>query len=203
MSDLLDFLNKCDAMRRYVLFAVAATLIAFAGLASEVRADSAKQPLQTESDRAADEERERTLRGLIDELDKIMQPPYDKKPGSEVRAVYLMAKEQMVRGGLAWNILDNGEKEMYAAFVPAQEGREPRIEVNHALIDSARAQPTLAMTMIMHEMKHARDEARPRLFYHRGEVQGVHEKPPGALHVRDGLALYRSSLHPGLPLAAV
>jgi hypothetical protein len=144
-------------MSRYILL-IAVAMIACLGAASlEVCAGTLGRASQTENVQAVDQERERTLRGLIDDLDEIMQPPYEKKPGNEVRAVYFAVKEQMIHEGLTWSIIEDGKREVSASFVPAAKGKTARIEVNHALLDSARTHPTLAMTVIMHEMKHAHD----------------------------------------------
>ncbi len=141
-------------MKRQGVF-IAAAVIAFLGAVSPAVCGVTGTARQTGS--ALDKEREQTLRGLIDELDGIMRPQYDRKPGSEVRTVYLAVKEKMLHGGLTWTIVDDGKKEVSANFQPAEQGGVSRIAVNHALLDSARTRPTLAMTIIMHEMKHARD----------------------------------------------
>ncbi len=145
-----------DMMSRHILFMAVAMIACMGAVSPKVCAGAGRAP-QTESSGAADQERERTLRGLIDDLDEIMQPPYDKKPGSEARAVYLAVKEQTINGGLTWAIINDGKKEVFASFAPAEKGTMARIAVNHALLDSAKTHPTLAMTVIMHEMKHARD----------------------------------------------
>lgn len=146
-----------DATKNYFLLIAVAAMAACASPVSDLRVNTESQMPREKSGQAVQEARERTLRGLIDELNSIMQPPYDDKPGSEVRAVYLIVKEQMARGGLAFTIIDDGEKKVQAAFVPAQKGTKSLIEVNGALIDIANSRPTLAMSMLMHEMKHARD----------------------------------------------
>lgn len=145
-------------MKHHVLIAaLIAALIVGCALAPGAHVAAEKNVPQGKSIQTSREERERVLRGLIDEIDRIMAPPYEKKPGNEVREVYVSVKDRMVRGGLTWFITDDEEKEPRAGFVPPQEGKGPRIEVNHSLVDSAGTEPTLAMTMIMHEMKHARD----------------------------------------------
>jgi hypothetical protein len=139
-------------MIKYFLIAIAALILAwqpvdaYATLANQT---SKGQSIQTD--------REKVLRGLIDEFDSIMKTPYDKKPGNEVRVVYLAVKEKMNAGGLVWSILNDGKQEVFAAFTPERGGDKPSIQLNHALIDSAKRTPTLAMTVIMHEMKHAYD----------------------------------------------
>lgn len=139
-------------IKHFVLIAIAALIMAWqpmAAYAAPAEQTSKGQSIQTD--------RERVLRGLIDELDSIMLKPYDKKPGNEVRVVYLQVKEKMKAGSLVWSILNDGKNEIFAAFTPEQEGKNPCIQLNHALIDSAKQAPTLAMTVIMHEMKHAHD----------------------------------------------
>ncbi len=121
---------------------------------SEVRAGTAEKASKGETSQP---ERERVLRWLVDEIDAIMQAPYDKRPGSEVRRVFLAVKEKMKSGSLVWSILDDGKQEVFAAFAPEQQGKKSCIQLNNALLDSAKKRPTLAMTMILHEMKHAHD----------------------------------------------
>lgn len=146
-------------MRRHVSIAVVAIVMTVCCFtAGGARASEAqKDPLLAESGRSSDQERERILRELIDELDRIMLPPYEKQPGIHVRDVYIAVKDRMVRGDLIWSIVRDGKAEVNASFVPVQEGTKARIEVNQYLVDRATKSPTLAMTMIMHEMKHARD----------------------------------------------
>ena len=136
-------------MKRYAIITVAVLIVAWHPVLEIYAARSEKA--------TRDVERERVLRGLVDEIDAIMKAPYDKKPGNEVRAVYLSVKEKMKVDKLVWSILDDGKKEVFAAFTPGQEGKKPSIELNHALLDGAGKSPTLAMTMILHEMKHAHD----------------------------------------------
>lgn len=143
-------------MKRFALITIAALIMAW-NPALEVKAGPVRKMPKGENRQA---DRESILRGLIEEIDAIMQEPYDKKPGAEVRAVYLAVKEKMKADSLVWSILSDGKKEVYAAFVPEQAGNNSRIELNHALIDSAKKTPTLAMAMIMHEIKHAHDYFR-------------------------------------------
>ncbi len=136
-------------MKRYAIIAVAVLLVTWHPVL-EIYAARAEKTNR-------DAERERVLRGLVDEIDAIMKVPYDKKPGNEVRTVYLSVKEKMEADKLVWSILDDGKKEVFAAFSPGQEEKKPCIELNHALLDGAGKNRTIAMTMILHEMKHAHD----------------------------------------------
>ncbi len=145
-------------MRRHVPIVVLTLIMIVCGITAGAAcaSEAQKVPHGAESV-SSDQERERILRELIDELDRIMSPPYEKQPGNNVRDVYLAVKDRMVRGDVVWSVVSDGKTEVNAAFTPAHEGTKARIEVNQYLIDHAKKSPTLAMTMIMHEMKHARD----------------------------------------------
>ena len=149
-------------------FVIVATLI----MAWDPALLSAGPARQIPNQKSSQADTDRVLRGLIDEIDTIMQAPYDKKPGTEVRAVYLSVKDRMKADLLVWSILNDGQQEMLAAFSPGQKGKKPCIELNHALLDGARKNPTLAMTMILHEMKHAHD------YFQIGEKYKTYMKNP-------------------------
>ncbi len=100
---------------------------------------------------------EKTLRSLIDELNRVMAKPQEKEPGRTVYKVYSFSKEKLDAGDMTWTIVRDGSEEMRAAFTPGKEGEKPRIELNEYLVVRSKTTPSIALTIILHEMRHAYD----------------------------------------------